>query len=368
MKIAYDYQVFSQQVYGGISRYICELAKELYFYKNNKKSFIVSPFYINNYLDEYSQFINFKGTKLPYIPKTTKLIKLLNIFFAKNQIKHIRPDILHETYYSAKPIINGNHKYVLTVHDMIHELFPQYFSKFDRTTILKKKAVERADHIICISKNTREDLIRIFNVQREKTSVIYHGFNLNITNNDTCPLKKDFILFVGARYGYKNFKNFLLAFSKSTKLKDKFKIIAFGGGAFTRNERKFIKEIGLSMEIVRQESGNDDKLKNYYKYASLMVYPSFYEGFGMPPLEAMSFNCPVACSNKSSIPEIVSDAALMFDPYSVNSIKQSIEIILENETLRNKLIEKGKKRINNFSWESCAKKTYELYEQLLCKN
>ena len=114
-----------------------------------------------------------------------------------------------------------------------------------------------------------------------------------------------------------------------------------------------------------QEKGNDQKLIEYYKKASLFVYPSLYEGFGIPPLEAMSLGCPVACSNSSSIAEVVSDAGVYFDPYSIDSISRTIESTLQDDYLIKVLIKKGENRIKKFSWEKCSLDTYNLYKKLI---
>jgi glycosyltransferase involved in cell wall biosynthesis len=114
-----------------------------------------------------------------------------------------------------------------------------------------------------------------------------------------------------------------------------------------------------------QLNGDDVKLAGYYKHASLFVYPSLYEGFGLPSLEAMSYGCPVACSNSSCFPEILDDAAHFFDPYSVESIKNSIISLLYNDKLRSSLILKGLNQVKKFSWEKCGRETYEVYKNVL---
>ena len=364
MNIIFDYQIFSQQSYGGISRYFYEISKHNSYSNNNVC--ILSPIYINNYISRNKNEVNVYGIKIPYIKKSLKIIKFINYCLSHGQLKKLSPDILHETYYSKKSISSGREKIVLTVYDMIHELLPSQFPSSDKTSELKRIAVERADHIICISENTRKDLIELFRVPEEKTSVIYLGFDLNDKSNfNFKPSKEKIILFVGERSGYKNFKNLVIAYSKNREIKSRFKLVAFGGGSFSSNEKKLFREIGLSKNNIIQEKGNDQKLIEYYKKASLFVYPSFYEGFGIPPLEAMSFGCPVACSNTSSIAEIVSNAGVYFDPYSVESISKTIESILEDDNLRKLLIKKGEKRIKKFSWEKCSLETYNLYKKLI---
>ncbi len=366
MKINYDYQIFSQQIYGGISRYFVEIAKGISYSEGKNSVNIISPLYINEYLSESEKLLNIKGIKIPYIQKTSRIIKFINKFLSIGQIRKIKPDILHETYYSYKSIYRGKEKIVLTVYDMIHELFPSYFNKFDHTSKLKKIAVDRADHIICISENTREDLIKILGVKREKTSVIYLGFDLNFKNDFNENISREkIILYVGSRLGYKNFKNLAIAYAKNKEVNKNFKLIAFGGGQFTTSEKKFFKEIGLSNNNIFHVSGDDQKLAYYYKISSLFVYPSLYEGFGIPPLEAMNLKCPVACSESSSISEIVSDAGVYFDPYSVDSISKTIESVLLNDILKKNLIKKGEKRVKDFSWNKCSSETYNLYKKII---
>ncbi len=365
MNITFDYQVFSQQSFGGISRYFSEISKHISYLDKNKVC-ILSPLYINKYISENKNEINIKGIKIPYIKKSTKLIKFINYCLSIRQLKELSSDILHETYYAKRSIASGREKIILTVYDMIHELFPSQFHSSDKTSELKRIAVERADHIICISENTRKDLIKLFKVPEEKTSVIYLGFDLNDKNNVNFKLPKEkIILFVGTRKGYKNFKNLAIAFAQNDEIKSTFKLVAFGGGPFSIEEKTFFREIGLSNSNIIQENGNDQKLIEFYKKASLFVYPSFYEGFGIPPLEAMSLGCPVACSNTSSIAEVVSNAGIYFDPYSISSISRAIKSTIQDDSLRQELIIKGKKRIKKFSWKKCSLETYNLYKKLI---
>ena len=119
------------------------------------------------------------------------------------------------------------------------------------------------------------------------------------------------------------------------------------------------------MTNVKAVNGDDAKLANYYRNASLFVYPSLYEGFGIPPLEAMGYGCPVVCSNTSSIPEVVGDAAILFDPYSLDSISNAIETVLTNNHLRSSLISRGFEQIQKFSWKKCADETLDVYKKVL---
>ena len=141
--------------------------------------------------------------------------------------------------------------------------------------------------------------------------------------------------------------------------------MCFGGGGFTVEETNLIQQLGLSLEHVCQISGNDASLAWHYKFASAFIYPSLYEGFGIPPLEAMSFDCPVVCSGVSSIPEVVGEAAELFDPYKPESIRMAIERVVSDDALKQTLIARGRARIKLFSWERCARETLDVYRKVL---
>ena len=144
-----------------------------------------------------------------------------------------------------------------------------------------------------------------------------------------------------------------------------FNLICFGGGEFTKAELTLFKELGLKENQIRQCSGDDQLLARLYTSASVFVYPSLYEGFGIPPLEAMSYKCPVVCSDSSSIPEVVGDAGEFFDPYSIESISLAIERVVESNILSNDLIRKGNDRLKLFSWDKCANETLKVYKSLI---
>ena len=367
MKIVFDHQIFSLQKYGGISRYFFELSKNINknFKKSNEIS-IVSPFYINNYLNK--NYVSIKGFKLPANANFGKILFFANKLISQKIISNINPDILHNTYHFDHFKFNKfKGKRVLTIHDMIHEIYPNYFPNARRYIEAKKKAVMISDHIICVSKSTRDDLMRILGVNYEKISVIPHGFFPDISTklNRNNFFKKPFILYVGNRFGYKNFKNLLFAFASSKDLKNEFNLVAFGGGPFSRSENCLFKELGLSSENIIYREGDDYLLKEFYKSAAIFVYPSLYEGFGLSPLEAMSCGCPVVCSYTSSIPEVVGNAASFFDPNSFTSIKASILSIINNKKKKIELVNKGFNQIKNFGWNKCTNSTLDTYRKLL---
>ena len=367
MKIVFDHQIFGWQSYGGVSRYIYELAQCLATSCRQDVTVVV-PLYVNQYLRQAPKSLKVLGLPIKPIRRTGRILRTINWAMAWPIIRYLQPDIVHETYYSASRIAPKSAKVVLTVYDMIHERFSDQFSTFDSTIKEKAIAVARADHIICISKQTRQDLIKLLGVNPAKTSVVYLGFSLTskpVSLQKVGSLTRPFLLYVGGRAGYKNFEGLIRAYSESTKLKNDFDLICFGGGTFTSKEISLFQQLNLATDTVCQVSGSDTVLAGYYQAAIAFVYPSLYEGFGIPPLEAMSFNCPVVCSNVSSIPEVVGNAGLMFDPNDTQSIKLAIEQVVGDSALREVLIARGQERIKQFSWERCAQETLDVYRKVL---
>jgi len=366
MRIAYDFQIFYSQIYGGVSRYFYNLIQQT---KQKHQIKIFSPSYINQYINAFPAEIVHGYYRRSYPPKTAPLFRIYNTFAACSQIKKWKPDILHETYYS--PIRTGHHTIpsVLTVYDMIHERFSQHFPFLEITRFNKKRAIERASHIICISNSTRRDLLELFDIPPEKVSMIHLGYEKSQSKKtdqiSAIPFSdsKPYILYVGQRSIYKNFDRFLKAFASSQQIFNQFNIICFGGNEFNNNELNLINKLKLKKHI-KQFSGNDKILEQAYRSASLFIYPSLYEGFGLPLLEAMAYGCPIACSNNSSMPEVVGKAAELFDPIDIDSICTAMESILFSTERYEELIKIGCQRLTNFTWKKCADKTIQIYEQV----
>lgn len=364
MRIAYDHQIFGAQVYGGISRYFFELVNQL-AQTPNIKTTVIAPLYVNAYLQTGHLQLRVCGVKIPSLRRTGRFVRTINRILTPSILRYKKPDVLHETYYSFKSHRTVGWKTVLTVYDMIHERFSDSFSASDSTAKEKAAAVARADHIICISEHTRRDLIELLGVAPTKISVVHLGFSLT-----QAPLQalikreRPFLLYVGGRAGYKNFESLLQAYATNHRLYKQYDLLAFGGGAFTPKELTLISDLKIPPESVVHISGSDAVLAGLYQQASLFVYPSLYEGFGIPPLEAMSFGCPVVCSNVSSIPEVVGNAAEFFDPYSITSIEQVIVRVLNDANLRADLKTKGYARVAAFSWQKCAQETLAIYKKI----
>jgi len=366
MKIAFDQQIFNLQSYGGISRYFTFLAQALL--SQSQDVCVFAGVHQNNYLSALPKNV-VRGLKLSkYPPKSGRIMQMFNHYLAEMQINTWQPDIVHETYYSAMPLNKRKAPRVITVYDMIHELYPQTFSNRDNATNLKLKKINNVEHIICISQNTKNDLIEIFGVEEDKISVTHLGVDSSFSHyhpEQNSEFRRPFLLYVGARGGYKNFHAVLQAVSNSKQLRNDFDLVAFGGGRFSRKELDAISSFGFDDNRVRKMDGNDEKLKELYHLADAFIYPSLYEGFGIPPLEAMACSCPVISSNTSSMPEVIGNAGEYFDPTNVDELIVAIENVVYSSVRSEELRLLGKERIKIFSWEKTAKRTLDIYQMVV---
>lgn len=367
MRIAFDDQTFTQQTYGGISRYFCRLVGSLLGEGHEPRIF--APLHINSYIESLPPGA-VVGKRMDHYPyRTARLFTGLNHFLARRSIAAWRPQVIHETYYSK--VGSGCHgcPVVVTVYDMIHELFPGEFSNRVDTRGAKRAAVKRADHVICISERTKRDLMQILDVPEQKITVIHLACDPSSVrlqppaSNDRAI--KPYLLFVGARGGYKNFHRVLQVMSASPRLKAEFDLIAFGGGHFSGAEMALIQSMGFSPGQVQQRNGDDSALERLYAQASAFVYPSIYEGFGIPPLEAMAHGCPVVSSNASSMPEVIGDAGAYFNPLDVDEMRSAIESVVLDASRAEAFKAAGDRRVAQFSWARCAHETAAVYRALV---
>ena len=370
MKVFYDHKIFSQQERGGPSNYFIQLTNYLNNINVNAKIF--AGFHLNKFLKENSIKNNIGFEKKlffsSYLANTKLVPKLdtLNEIINKNFIKSFKPDIIHTTYYNGsfekykKPL-------VVTVFDLIHEIFYKNYG-YQNPQFPKKKALDRADHIICISKSTANDLKKFYNVDNNKISTIYLGTKKNLINNIKSPMDYPYILYVGTRHKYKNFENFLKALSTAPKILNNFKIVLFGGKNLTNFEYSLFKLYKIDPEKFLFYEGDNNLLNSFYQNARLLIYPSKYEGFGLPILEGFANSCPVICSDIPVFKEIADQAVEYFDPNDHLSMANTLSKVLFSDLIRKDLIKRGKKRLKFFSWMKCAEETSQVYKKMKLKN
>jgi len=364
MRILYDHQTFLLQRHGGISRYFFELITRVAVQPDAKVDLFmgihINDYGMQAYRDRFERYFGFRRRDLAHL--LTVSLKLDGFLFSRFARKS-QADIYHPTYfYNLVPELNA--KRVVTVYDMIYELYPGDYSPDDVTAANKKEAVRRADRVICISESTKVDLLNLIPIAEEKVKVIHLANSLTLSVDSPRAVDSPYVLFVGKRGGYKNFARLLAAYAHSSRVRRDYRLICVGGGPFQPAEIDRMRAMGLEgrVEVV---AGSDRLLANLYTHASLLVYPSLHEGFGVPPLEAMHYGCPVVVSNTSSMPEVVGEAGIYFDPHSEEQLISVMEEVLYSTSVRNAIVKAGHKRETLFSWDRCALETCALYRSVL---
>jgi len=380
MKILYDHQAFSNCSYGGICRYFFELMRHYY---RQKVPFELAAQSINNhYLESAIETKDWcSNTPRSALPMWRRCRRAFSRFFGKEAersdflfenkragvaaLERNAFDIFHPTYYDPYFLEHLSKKpFVLTVHDCIHELFPEFLMT-DPAYRSKERLAQSAAKVIAVSERTKEDLLRIYDVDERKITVVYHGNSLDANvENANLRLPSRYLLFVGDRTIYKNFYLLARVIASLAKHDRELSLLCMGGPKFSQRELRFFELIGIR-DQVRWRAADDPSLVSAYRRALLFVYPSLYEGFGIPLLEAFACGCPVACSRTSCFPEIAGDAAAYFEPKEFDSMKETIAELLRNEDLRKRLRTAGYKRLQRFSWEQCAHQTMRVYESCL---
>jgi glycosyltransferase involved in cell wall biosynthesis len=248
---------------------------------------------------------------------------------------------------------------------MIHELFMAEMDPKGRQVEEKRQAIMAAQTVICISENTRNDLLERYPIAPEKVRVTHLASEIDasLANGPEPVPTRRYFLYVGLRYRYKNFDGLLAAFARMLSVRPKLALCVVGA-PFSDSERKLINELGLAGAIEHYEQVSDAHLAKLYHESVAFVYPSLYEGFGIPPLEAMACGTPVVASNRSSIPEVVGDAALLFDPEQTDELTDILIMLADDASQRERLITKGQERAKVFSWDKTVAQTLEIYREV----
>lgn len=355
MNIILDNIVFNLQKAGGISVYWFELTKR-FASSGENISFIEHNGNSNNI---FRQQININNSII--LKKDTIPVKLSRYMPVK--LKLHSNAIFHSSYFRI--CTNKNVVNIITVYDFIYELFESGIRNKIHLT-QKKYALNNADAIICISESTRKDLLRLYpNISSDKVRVIHIAAGdffvmpdkkqQNLRNYEFIFNRK-YVLYVGNRGGHKNF-NIVIDVMKQL---DGFSLVAVGGGDLNDEEKRKLSQLSGRFSHIKSPDSND--LNILYNYAFCLIYPSSYEGFGIPIAEAMKAGCPVIASSVSSIPEVAGNAGLMINTICVDEIISKINM-LNDEAYRNKVIELGLVQGNSFSWDRCYKETIECYTQ-----
>lgn len=351
MKVLYDHQIFSLQRYGGISRYHAELNK---MNDNSRVSILITQ---NEYIN--SRF-NFKMN----IPIFIYFIYFINQIYSIFLLIFSKYDVFHPTYYDAYFLNFLKRPFVLTIHDLIPERNQEEYKKIIKS---KSKLIYKADKIICISENTKLDLLKFYNIDENKVVVIYHSTDFSMIKRKSIPINIEYhyILFVGKRDNYKNFI-FVIDALKEFLTTSKFFLLCTGGGIFNEYEKRYLIENKLINKVIHTSS-NEIKLKALYNNAEFFIFPSSYEGFGLPILEAFSCECPILLNNSSCLPEIAKDGAIYFNDNDKNSLKSSVDLMLKHNIQKN-IISRANSRLLIFNVEERNLSTLKVYDNLSRSN
>jgi mannosyltransferase len=358
--VVFDNIIFSLQKSGGISVVWYEMLKRVVKNDAINKLFIE---YDDAYTNIFRQHLTIKKNEL--------VVKKRNPFFIIKRYMNPRlpierPFIFHSSYYriaTNKKAIN-----ITTIHDFIYENYMKGMQKYIHC-LQKHKAIKKSDIIICISESTKKDLLKFLpQIDEKKIRVIYNGvsddyFPLTSNHSDiklTLPFPTNsFILFVGARPGYKRF-DFAVDVVKCLK----YNLIIIGGGDLSSEEAVLLKSRLKEEQYRHIQYINNQELNYLYNNAFCLIYPSEYEGFGIPVIEAQKAGCPVVAYNGSSVAEITGDNYLLFDDYSIDAIIPKIEC-LKNTDKRNEIINNGLENVKRFSWEKTYLKLIATYQEAL---
>ena len=263
---------------------------------------------------------------------------------------------------------------VVTVYDLVPLVLPDRevmlrFKSIDKFTYnLILKAIKRADKIIAISNNTKKDIVRFLHVPEEKVAVIHAGVDHEKFKKLAIEKNEKKILFVGSEMPRKNLPTLIKAFCKLKKKLPGMRLIKVGEAQWQRGRLELlnlVESLNLQKDVKFMDSVPEADLPIIYNSSDLFVFPSLYEGFGLPALEAMACGTPVISSNASSLPEVVGDAGVLVDPLDVDVLAEMMLEVLTNEGLREELIRRGLKRAKMFTWNHCAEETVRVYEEVL---
>lgn len=335
--------------------------------------------YYGSWMENYS-FLQIKNENFKFIKSNTARNKVLRniyqlIIFPIVCLRY-KPDIIHIP--DTSPLLYKFRPTVSTIHDISEYIYPEKYSKIQSVfrKVIVKFQMKISDEIFTVSKFSKDNMIEIFNLYDEKIKVIPNGidfskFKSTLTNTyiSKCGLLEDqYFLYVGEIEKTKNVGNALVAFSEFIKEHKNYKFVICGkNGNDTNNIKSIIEDKNLNDNVIMTGYVSNHELIELYTNSFAFVFPSLFEGFGLPILEAMAVGTPVLCSNTSSLPEVSGDCAILFDPLNSSEIFNSMNKLYNNKDIRKEIIKKGMKNCEKYSWRDCALATLNEYKMRAIK-
>lgn len=350
--ICYDSQAFTIFRRGGIAKHFACLATSVE--TRGWWPRLTFPLCSNEH------YFEFGGASLAAMPQFRGSRSVCGLINRRFERRPRDTRVWHSTYYDRKYLeIYGCDGLIVTVHDMIPELFP---GDWPSPHLDKAEYVKNATRIIAVSEQTRDDLCRLYGVPRSQVDVVYHGIGSG-GRVEEMALPQEFILYIGQRSGYKNFSELISAWPSLRKLYPDLILLCIGQNGFSASEKLEMAELGISGIIMA--SASDAQVRYAMQRARAFVFPSLYEGFGLPLLEAMQQRCPIALSNASCFPEIAKESGCYFDPSSPDSIAEAVGRLLRDNELRTSSVRIGELIVEQFSVERMLKQTCDVYSAVL---
>lgn len=372
MKIAIDARGVNWYRGTGIGTYTEKLLKNILKF-DNKNNY--SLYWSGENYDEFRK----SNTKIIFASK--KHHRFFEQYYFPQNIKSDKIDIFHMPQNGIGMSDTIPCKKIITIHDLIPFIMPETVGKGYLMKFLKEvpKVVESADAILTVSECSKKDILKFMPIDENKIFVtpLSADSKYKPLNKDKCKLflkmkyniNKPFILYIGGFSPRKNVKALITAFSKIYyNLNSEYNLVIVGSNKDDcSNLSELSNNLTIKSSIIFTGFVPENHLPIFYNACETFVYPSFYEGFGLPPLEAMSCGTPVISSNLTSIPEVVQDAGLLIDPYDTSILTDTLLELLNNETLKNELKLKGLERASSFSWEKTALRTLEVYKKVFAE-
>ncbi|MZK52795.1 glycosyltransferase family 4 protein [Clostridium beijerinckii] len=367
----------------GIGIYAYEISKRLQKYSDITLYGDIFNFINRNNIEKDIDGLNFNKNIFSLFPYGVYRRMWNYVPVRYNWLFNDKSNIYHFFNFIVPPRIKG--KVITTIHDMTYELYPETMDKKNLKRIKSdiQYSVNRADKIVTVSESSKRDIIKFLNVDEAKIEIVYNGveyhkFNKSYSEDEKSKirvkynLQDNYILYMGTLEPRKNIESIIEAFSlfkkedtmsnQNTKL-----VIAGKKGWLFENIFNLVNKLSLKDEVIFTDYIEEEDKSLIYNMASLFVFPSLYEGFGIPVLEAMASSVPVITSNVSSLPEVAGDAAILVEPKDIKSIAEYMGKVLVDKELRNNLIKKGHEQAKKFTWESSAKKLVNIYRDLYNK-